>query len=557
MKRFLGTLVILEAVAIVVLAILLIRSRGLTGQSATSRQATSPLPEPRAIVNRAHTPATDSPEPTAPSEQHSSSEPSDSPATPVEAPEPTLDPVGIVVYGKVTEPGGNPVDGASVFLTDASGGYRASRAEKGAGYAITGLQPGAFKLEGLSEGYVAERKEVVLKSSETVRRIDLVLKPAVILKVRFVTPDGRRLAEVMREEGKDLHWRIGVIAVATREHPGKLLPLTDLRSHSTFGVGEFRAPDESRLYGRASEIAESVDGVLQLSEPPPVYVSAALRHVVLATERGPAGADSVLLTVSMAALRAQLSGVRLQVLDGATLAPVTKAFVDVHDRQTSGPAGPIGENGVFSLDVQPPGLLVLTIHAEGYEIFGQTICLEPGVVTDLGVIRLDRAASLRGVVVDAAQKPAQVKLTYYPLDRAGDVEPLRDARTTETDSSGAFTLDRLGRRRYVFLVDSPDWALKPVVADVSSGRVEDFRIVIEQGAEVVLEPQVGSEGRLGFTLSDGSGTRIAARYFFKDWPVRLRLFPGDYELGLRDDSGPRWTRPFTVGTRPLRIPVTP
>lgn len=309
--------------------------------------------------------------------------------------------------------------------------------------------------------------------------------------------------------------------------------------------------------GSARHLGIGYDGVLELREPPPVYVSAVLRHVVLATEFVPEPVEEVTLIVPVRSVRARLARLRLRVCDASSGAPVVKATAELNDRQSGGGGVPVGEDGGVVFEDQRPGFLELVVRAADYELLHQWVRLEPGGDHDLGDVPLHPATSISGVVVGPDGRPLECRLGLADLDRRTIPAPLDYGWGAQSDSDGSFRVSNLGRGRYLIYPNGGEWARVPTVVDTIGGSVEGVRIALIGGTLLRLSLDPTIQGSV-LTVADARGIPVGA------WTlsgtrseVSLRLAPGTYSWTLSGEQGGGRTESFRVGTYPTGVSVTP
>src|SRR5262249_59667194 len=104
--------------------------------------------------------------------------------------------------------------------------WKSSSSAKGGSYAVTGLTPGGWTVNVRSSGYREIKQPIKLVASAPRQRLDLVIEPAAIVKVKILTPEGQLISDALRAE--KFEWNIGVRAVATATPPTGDLPMTEL-----------------------------------------------------------------------------------------------------------------------------------------------------------------------------------------------------------------------------------------------------------------------------------------------------------------------------------------
>jgi len=190
---------------------------------------------------------------------------------------------GGAVAGRVVDPAGKPVDGATVFVwgaptrsarTDAGGNYLLSAVAQGEtriGASAKGFAPGFF---GESMGW-GEPVPIPVKSGQTIRGIDIELNVASFVRGRALGPDGAPLAgatvvaQVFRRGGTDdtraesdasgvfvigpLGARHGATGQVTLRFPGLGFPESPsfvVKRGETSDVGDVRARALGTIRGR-------------------------------------------------------------------------------------------------------------------------------------------------------------------------------------------------------------------------------------------------------------------------------------------------------------------
>jgi hypothetical protein len=460
------------------------------------------------------------------------------------------DPVGIMLFGKVTTSDGRPLkDDVSVSVEDPDTGDWRNSQVKASSYALTGLRPGDWNISCRNAGYKEFKQPVQLDAAHPRQRLDLVFEPCTVLKVKVVTPDGQLLSDALRAEKLD--WGVNVGVIATVAQPTGDLPMTPYAGHDDWGVGILRGG--GRMGG---DVPKGYSGMLELREGPPVYLSAVLRHVILATRHVPAGAEDAEIVVPVSAVKGKLATLKLRLLDAESEAPIKKARVEATDRQSGGGSYPIDENGNVTKENLRPGLLHLSAYADGYESISQYIRLEPGQVNDLGALRLAKGVTIAGVVVDDRGAPVKASVSYRNLDRIEFPQPLDVGMGyAGGEGDGVFTINGAGRGRGVVIASTKDRSITAVPVNTASGSITNLRIVMKAGTRVAFEQKFDRTERYLVSLVDEAGTPWMSSYS-GPWTNRLVLPPGSYVLRIHDDNTLRKSIPVTVGATPLRVPVS-
>jgi len=381
-------------------------------------------------------------------------------------------------------------------------------------FAFAGFAAGDYRLTARAEGFREFERSFSVPPGLPSLCIDVDLQPSWIVKVVLQTPDGGPLHEALAGE-QDLaglgREPVQVIA-AWRQLPTQL-PLTDGRETS-ISVGTWASSRGFRR-GRGAELPARYAGTLEMREQRDAVVAAVLREAVLVQQPVAAGQEEVTLIIDPQQIRAQAAGLRLQVVDAATGAPVPGAKVGLNDAQSwQQPTAADGE-GRYERTGLRPGRYSLSVLAEGREATAE-VDLAPGRITDVGTVVLAELAELRIRVPELADE-AQASCTLQVLGAVPN--PMLRPRQ-----------QRLGLRK------------GEVDAKVVPGRYL-LRVTHKGGgAQLELDTQrVGTEP-LVVTLVPEPSLRIDPREI--DEPVRCEVRSTNGQLVY--DRWVTWTRTFDV-----------
>jgi hypothetical protein len=327
-------------------------------------------------------------------------------------------------------------------------------------------------------------------------------------------------------------------------------------------VGRLRREHRERVFAPQEQLPSAADivdlggdgdGVLEIRDELPVYVSAVMRHVVLVTERVDAPVPELRLVIDPAMLSSRLATFAARIADAQTGEGLSAAQLGLSSTSLACAGRQAASDGSFRLEGLPPGLLSLCVFCPGHERIMQYVKLEPGEVLDLGTLRLQPATEISGTIVDPEGISPDHHLTCRSLEAISFPQPLDLPYAYRADAGGRFSIFDAGRGRHVVIVQAPDRAIASVVADTSAGPVRDLRIVLTAGTTVTLEPAV-DPGTL-LALQDANGTPVWSSLLDDDDPIRLRLAPGRYSLAIHDPGGSVANRTMEVGVGPLRFAV--
>lgn len=354
---------------------------------------------------------------------------------------------GTFVYGMARSTDGTPIEECTLSFSSVADTKIRRRAsvEGGRGFALTGLTPGRWNLYSKPADFAILRQEVEIFDTPT-QRLDLTFSPSFLVTVKIQTPDGQPLHEAIAE-AKLGHYT-QVLAVASKEPIQGNLPMTELRGYSRFGIGSWRAANGFMARER-DPMPTGVSGILELSEPPPIYVAAVFRHLVLATATVNPGDKEVILEVPLETVRESTTTVTLRVINAATGLPVESARVGISDSQSGGAGRPTDADGRITLENERVGILELDIWAKDLEHYHDLLRLTPGE-HDLGTIALHPPREVVVKVVDATGEPtAGATIQWQNLDRRRFPQPSMYRRSGRTESDGTCKLSGLGSGRYL------------------------------------------------------------------------------------------------------------
>jgi hypothetical protein len=458
--------------------------------------------------------------------------------------------LGIVVFGAVTTESGDSVEGFYVYLRSPDGSYRTASGP--AGFAFVGVTPGTYDLSCRAEGYVEPpAQQLVLEAGEVSRRIDLVLSQATRILVRLETPEGKSL----KAEAVTAHMEVdGLAVVATHERPDGNLPLTDLRNHSRYGLGEWQT--SSPFERPEGEIPKEFAGRIDVEEPPPFFLSLALRHVVVDTIEVEEPVDEVTFTLPLEALTGQLATVKFKVVDATTGEPLADLGVNLSDAQSSRFGLTTDEAGVFEQENQSPGLLQLSLYSpEGYAPYWRLVRIEPGRLNDLGTIRLAGARKIQGRVVDAQGQPLAGSVTWRDPALMDFPQELHPNWSASVGVDGAFTLRAVAPVPGWLLFRAKGHPSVTLPVDTTEGDVEDLEVVVPDGIVVEIRPERAAGWHHLFSIEDEAGLPVLSRTVRGPWPISTHLAAGRYTLRIHAPDGTERQLPIVVETRPVELTV--
>jgi hypothetical protein len=460
-----------------------------------------------------------------------------------------LAPASIQVRGTVYGLDGRALNGVQVAIraADSAGKLVETRAGSGAAYYLEDLHAGHWQVTAQADEFHDTRVNLDLSASKPVHALDLELQRLGELRIRWLTPDGgsfhaRREAEGSQEE---------VAAFETHTMPGARLTEMQAQEFGLLRDQLYRPPaahaDAEKGFG------SDVEGVLQLREPLPAFISAVLGDVVLQTKRAEADAVSVTFVLAPVQASSVMTSVRLQLVDAATGAPLSEAeaSLDAVDAESDG-------HGVVRFEGILPGIRHLQMYAPNHESITRTAAIQLGAATDLGVFRLDASTSIRGRFCDEDGKDVSMSWSLVPQTDDDPAHPLRRAgtrSTSGTDSSrsiSTFVAEDIGRRKYWIRGFGDQKYAAPTLVDTTNGSVKDVVIRVSSGATATLHCKDGESNLIDYAIADGAERPVVEGGGIGGTIVAC-LGPGSYTVRYRiGDDAPR-TKRFEIGSQAIEM----
>lgn len=504
---------------------------------------------------------------------HSSVAPDSSEPVVVESlPEP-----GLRLFGSITcESSQSTIRSPSVRLVDSGWEARITHADETGLYAFEDLRAGSWELLVQAPGYRELRRSIELTQEEPEHRLDLVLTPGDIVKVKLLGQPRLELTGIpWRARSGEASARLEPIV--TLEEPAFWVPpdadargadvgiFVERRTLSRTNaerVKEIEDEDEDeapRLRVRfpdgstVHDLAPPYCGVFVLSKPLPVHASLVLGDFAVETRVVPPGADEVTFELSKEVVEKLTGEVRLRVVDGDTDA--LPAWVNINlGQRLAGRRGSRREpDGSVVFEEVLAGAVMLTISAEGREIVAEQVLVKPGTTTDLGLYRLQPFSLIHARVVDDAGEPARVQFNVFPLDRYPATREALCKRFFRSNEGGELKIDSVGRGRYLILANDPEWISMPALADTTLGDRKDVEIRVSKGTPVAVRLRADPLPAARLEIRTREGLPVAERRCRDRDPMRFMLVPGTYSVELWD--GETWlaSETLVVGTEPVRI----
>jgi len=447
----------------------------------------------------------------------------------------SMEPIGILCFGTVRNRKGVVVTSGSISIEDPIGRRRDCRLDERGWYSFAGLAPGRWTLRAWCDGFRSFDATADLKADASTDRRDLVLDAATLINVRIRTTSKEPPAADGRTNWarSQIPWAV----VATRNAPPSTLGETTQRRHFVYGIGKYRAREP--FGGRDTLIAEGYDGVLEVSEPLPCYVSLALRHIVVETKMVPAGASDVEFVVDSDSGTRLLAHARVRVVDAESGTPIPGARVALNSSDTGGGGLDTDEEGVARLDDLLPGPLTLSVNKKDYAWFERVVEIESEQMNDLATVRMRRSCRVIGKVVDESGSPVSIGLSWLDGEAVDRPDRFRSYSGFRSDSTGRFECEAIPRGRLLLCTAPHDdgWAHTCVVVDTSGGDLENVVLRVGHGHAVGLEIESADIQQLGWVVRRPDGVPVASSDWVGRGPAPLQLEDGAYRIEVwRDGS---------------------
>jgi len=457
---------------------------------------------------------------------------------------------------------GQPVAQAVLLWTDDRGTESYAGVENGA-YSAPGLSAGHMIVQISGRGWHTEQFDVALDAQPSVQQRDFTAHANAQILIKLVDADGQ---PIFGSGGGRKHPGNMVRAMASRRAPPALLGAdSDVLAHDSECA---RFANRWELTYEHKDLATDVLGVLELLEPPPLFVSLLSGAAVLETRELTELPAELVFTFEEEDLRAKLGGLRVRLLEADGRTPAAgrgvELFSDITMYAKSDPEGRAELHDIL------PGGYGLTVNAEMSAQVGPKIVIAPGQILDLGDVTLVPVPMQLLRFVFPEGKESTLQFVFKP-EIAGD--PLQtlgpsDNRVHGTEIPGPTRMSFPGPGTYELRVtnvgdfggrESLHFGALPqrvVLGDQPAGEIV---VRIEPTTEVLLKPARESRGEAVWLLSTADGlpcrrVRIAGRA-----PGRIELVPGSYTIAHIDPAtraiGSR--QAFTVGGRFTSVELQP
>jgi len=455
-----------------------------------------------------------------------------------------------LLFGTITDRLGQPVNNVGLsFVSDAEEKELWCSTPVPGNYSIAGLRAGAWSVEASGFGYRRLKTTIQIPESTGRVREDLIIDRSLLIPVRIKTADGRRVISILH--GVSAYLGRACTVIATRAQPGKTIPILT-EEVNDYGIGKMHT-SATRLREMEKQPPD-VDGLLELNEDPPCFASFIIGKHVITTKAISADMTMIDITVPNEQIDAAFGSIKIRVLDAATGAPHEKIFVSLNTGYGGSYLQKRGDDGTFNIEKTLPGRYTLWVQDSAGILYQKRIELEPGQALDLGTVEAGKVTTIKGIVRDAANKPAAVRISILDISR-GDLPGSSSRISVQTDLEGKFTFQaRSGM--YQVAVHTPEWALASETVDTSLGQPKDIELILQRGTLVIFTIAWNPQNPARLIIKDKDGRVLRAWNANNRATDRVRLAPGTYTLQIDDASGLRKSIPFDVGRDTVKLDVS-
>jgi len=415
----------------------------------------------------------------------------------------------------------------SVACCDELGAVREQRVDERSEYSFDDLPAGRYWLRATMNGTDPSHALVHLATDA---RQDFTLARQRKLSVRVI-------------DENDWEWKPeGALFHATRSTPGHEIDfaLDGIRVVNAAGAG-FQHSDEE------------VPSWLWLDWPPPLYASLVVERLVLETQLVTAETERIEFRLARADPRLRPGRLRFRLVDAKTRQVHEIALGFLMGRGFRASLG----FGVCDQPI-PPGPWVLRTFSFEHEQRLLPCRMAPGGELDLGDIPLYPAATIRGRVVDERGRPSSLGVRCAACDARGNTMPSGGVLTSaKMADDGSFELKSLERGFCRLSVHGTrELALGDCVrvVDVRERDAKDVMLTVRPGVALVVRPSGRETPESGGRVYDSERVLVTSFTMSPDWPERIELAPGVYEVeSWLEQGGPVTRTPIRLERDPVAV----
>lgn len=464
-------------------------------------------------------------------------------------------PDGTIWFGRLLGVGGTPITDSMarimLYLNEVQ--IADARPQRNGHFSFAGLPAGTYRVRATAKDHIDLEEGLEIGEGPARLEHDLVLHQAWKLAVKILTPDGQPLHSVIAArftEPPQLRFA-QVDAIATAWQPTSDFPPTASRELN-YGLGVWRSSTSWEAQMRGNVLGSQFAGAFELEAREPLWISAVLRHRILATERVEPGAPELTLTVPIETLWQNLCTLRLRVVDAATRAPVSDARVAISDRSSGNSGRLVDADGRIELRDLVPGLMELRVSSMGAGMAPVDLQLEPGAVLDLGDIAIEAPRLVKGRCRPLPADRHDIYIIALCLDPTPHPALIRTSDRVRTAADGTFTLQLLEGRYLVRAFNGGG-----AVREIDTRAQGEQELVLELEPEAQFRIQGTSRDELyQLRIEDAAGHRIMRAWIPANARYPVACLPGTYRVEIVDRHGKIIAREIALGPEgyDLRVP---
>jgi len=334
--------------------------------------------------------------------------------------------------------------------------------------------------------------------------------------------------------------------------------------------------------GREHDHPEEHDGrstwvmrrTIRVPDGLPVHASVVVGDVVLRSEQVHVQDQEVTFFLTPAQITSCLGGVRFLVVDEEGRAsgamPALRFF-----RATSAVGGEFvlrcrefGDasttstaSGEIRIESLHPGSLGIEVQQPGFAKARLETVVDPGLIRDLGVVRLARDRAIRGHVVNIDGSPASAEVECSALRSTNQGPPPFQPETRETDSPGGFVFYHAAPGIYVLRArGSLQASCATAVVSTESGSVDGIVLRLQPASHVEFRVERPPTSAVVLCIDDSHGQPVRQAGMIVDEKGvydSADLASGKYTARAISRGDVVATAEFRVSNGALRVRLTP
>ncbi len=466
------------------------------------------------------------------------------------------DPVQCLVYGRITIDPADPVPnhGFSVVARDEVGSGPYTKTDSEGRYSMSGIRPGTWFMTGHGSGYAEQIEIVSFTLDDPIIQKNFHLTPLPGVDIKLLSPDGKPFYESLGSQDISFHRALSLVPVATKASPDVFIEGIRGSHNNSFGVGQFRSN-----WQLAKKKPPGYLGRVFLNESPPVFMSLVNFQHVLETQLVEPGTNEITFILSPEKLMEQLGNVKIQFVELESGAPLkgVRAWLQ-NGGIGGGSANSSDDEGAVTLAPIAPGNYFLHGDLDGYGLSITPLLVQPGTVTSMETILLEKAVGIGGSVLRSGGDPLQTEVKAYLIDPVKSTISHSMSKTVQSGADGSFLFERLTRGRWALCAWSQqeEWVSPRSIIDTSGGSITNVTLTAQPPHSIVVIPPLDRWRKLRFTISAQQGIEPSRIPFYSATPFPRSVPSGTYlvQVLAEDDTVIREWR-VTTSEKPLVLRV--